>query len=217
MTYTLYLASTSPRRREYLQRLGLPFVAGVSPLDEEAAQQAFQGRPDDFALWTAEQKAQAVFTEPTEPGLIVIAADTTVLMEQEILGKPKDPDEAVLTLTRLGDRWHRVISGVAVAWLGDDGLVKMVSGKRETPVRMRPYTRAEITAYVATGDPLDKAGSYGIQHPSFQPTAAIQGCYLNVVGLPLCLLSDLLRQAGVSIPERDQGEKCPWSPLCILN
>jgi septum formation protein len=86
-----------------------------------------------------------------------------------------------------------------------------------TPVQMRPYSEEEIAAYIATGDPLDKAGSYGIQHPDFQPTARIAGCYLNVVGLPLCTLVDLLAEFGV-LPAAALRESagCPWSERCQL-
>src|SRR5207237_4992099 len=111
---------------------------------------------------------------------------------------------------------HYVITGVAVSG-SVDGKFQMRSASCITPVRMRAYSAAEIAAYIATGDPMDKAGAYGIQHPSFQPTASIDGCYLNVVGLPLCVLVRLLAEFDVQpgTAGRQHGG-CPWSEQCRI-
>jgi predicted house-cleaning NTP pyrophosphatase (Maf/HAM1 superfamily) len=130
MTFvSLLLASASPRRRQIISRLGLPFMICTSPVDEDAIQH---------------------------------------------------------------------------------------SRSCATPVLMRPYSEQEVDAYIATGDPLDKAGAYGIQHPEFQPTERIKGCYLNVVGLPLCVLLDLLAEFNVHpATEGRTGPGCPWSEQCL--
>ena len=119
-------------------------------------------------------------------------------------------------LLALRDRWHRVVTGVSVSRRMDDQL-QIQSASCTTPVLMRPYSEEDIAAYIATGDPLDKAGSYGIQHPDFQPTERINGCYLNVVGLPLCVVVNLLARFDVHpTTEGRQAPSCPWSERCKL-
>jgi MAF protein len=123
--------------------------------------------------------------------MVVIGADTTVVIEGEILGKPADDLEAAAMLRKLRGRVHQVFTGIAVL---DTASRNMLSDLCVTDVPMRAYSDQEISAYVATGDPLDKAGAYAIQHPGFQPVAAMAGCYASVMGLPLCHLTRLLRQ-----------------------
>lgn len=213
----LLLASASPRRRQLLSLLGLPYETTISPIDEDTLQARYSGPVEGLAQWLAEQKASGVHTLPTTEGRIVITADTTVLLDGNVLGKPLDPTHARELLLSLRDRWHRVTTGIAVSRTVD-GELQMHSASCTTPVLMRPYSEAEIMAYIATGDPLDKAGSYGIQHPSFQPTARIQGCYLNVVGLPLCTLVNLLAEFDIypakPASEGFEGVGCPWSKQC---
>jgi MAF protein len=134
----------------------------------------------------------------------VVAADTTVVHENEILGKPDNPGEAVEILQRLRGRRHQVFTGLAVLRRDDGNLLTDIC---VTDVFMRDYRAAEIEAYVATGDPLDKAGAYAIQHVGFDPVERIQGCYANVVGLPLCALTRLLRQLDEE-PPVDITEQC---------
>jgi MAF protein len=216
----LLLASASPRRRQLLSLLGLPYEVTTSPIDEDALQAQFRGSSEKLAQWLAEQKALGIHTLPETAGRIVITADTTVLLDDNVLGKPRDAAHARELLLSLRDRWHRVITGVTVSRTLD-GELQMSGASCTTPVLMRPYSEEEITAYIATGDPLDKAGSYGIQHPSFQPTARIHGCYLNVVGLPLCTLVHLLAEFAIypTTPATlaTGGRKepgCPWSGNC---
>ena len=114
---------------------------------------------------------------------IVIAADTLVALEGEVLGKPRDARHAVEMLTQLRGRRHLVYSGLTILDIRQN---RMINEIVETPVWMRAYSDAEIAAYVASGDPTDKAGAYAIQHPSFMPVERIEGCYANVMGLPLC-------------------------------
>ena len=138
----------------------------------------------------------------------MITADTTVLLNDVVLGKPRNQVHARELLLALRGRVHYVITGVAVSG-SVDGKFQMRSASCITPVRMRAYSAAEIAAYIATGDPMDKAGAYGIQHPSFQPTASIDGCYLNVVGLPLCAVSAGLTNIGVAV-ERAGPPPCEF-------
>jgi septum formation protein len=212
----LLLASASPRRRHLIQLLGLPVELGVSPIDEEAIQALYDGPSDSFAEWTARHKAIAALDLPQAHERLVIGADTTVLLDNEILGKPRDPAHAYTLLASLRGRWHKVVTGVVVA-ARINGEIQVVSESCTTPVLMRPYSDAEIEAYIATGDPLDKAGAYGIQHPQFQPTERIDGCYLNVVGLPLCVLTRLLAnfQCIPTAPEHAE-RACRWSEKCLI-
>ena len=216
----ILLASASPRRRQMLQLLGLPYTVCIPPVDEDAAQERFPGHAEEMAQWLAKHKAAEALTLPEAAGRLVITADTTVLLNGEILGKPRDKAHARQLLLSLRDRWHHVTTGIAVS-RKIDGKHRIQATSCITPVLMRNYSLAEIDAYIATGDPMDKAGAYGIQHPSFQPTRRIDGCYLNVVGLPLCVLVDLLADFNVYpvITEKRQGDKemaCPWSEKCNI-
>lgn len=213
----LLLASLSPRRRQIIRLLGLPcdFV-GVSD-DEEEAQERYRGPIENMAEWLAKHKAAAALKLPQAANRLVITADTTVILESETLGKPRDEAHARALLRALRGRWHHVVTGVVVC-TQNEGKTLMQSASCVTPVLMRNYSDAEIAAYIASGDPMDKAGSYGIQHPSFQPTARIDGCYFNVVGLPVCTLVDLLAEFGV-YPTREHmrvRSACPWSEKCLI-
>jgi MAF protein len=213
--FPLILASASPRRRQLITSLGLPVTACVAPTDEDAAQAHYQGPIDGLAQWTAAHKALMTLTLPDMAGRIIIAADTTVLLDDQVLGKPNDEAHARELLLTLRGRWHRVVTGVVVSAL-IDGQLHMHGASRTTPVLMRPYSEEEVMAYIASGDPMDKAGAYGIQSKQFQPTERIDGCYLNVVGLPLCTLVELLARFDVFPAARGcQGSACPWSERCL--
>jgi MAF protein len=186
----------------------------ISPVDEEAMQERYPGPIEGLAQWLAEHKAIEALTLAEAADHLVITADTTVLLDEKVLGKPRDRDHARELLLSLRNRWHHVVTGVAVCRLSD-GKPEIYSASCTTPVLMRPYSEEEIAAYIATGDPLDKAGAYGIQHPDFQPTERINGCYLNVVGLPLCTLVDLLARFDVQPAEEGRiGPGCRWSAWC---
>lgn len=216
MTTSLLLASASPRRRQIITLLGLPFTTCVPPADEELAQARYRGLGEEMAQWLAKHKLASVHALPEAANRLVIAADTTVLLNGELLGKPRDEAHAREMLLALRGRWHHVVTGVAVSYLLD-GKRQMHSASCVTPVLMRLYSEEEITAYIASGDPLDKAGAYGIQHPHFQPTQHIDGCYLNVVGLPLCLLVDLMAEFNVwPVVQSYEREGCPWSEHCMV-
>jgi septum formation protein len=213
----LLLASASPRRRQIISLLGIPCVTAVASDGEEVAEQRYRGVPENLAQWLAKHKAGEALKLPEAAGRLVITADTTVLLGNDILGKPRDKAHALQLLQSLRGRWHHVITGV-VACARIDGQVIMHSTSCVTPVLMRDYSDAEIQNYIASGDPMDKAGAYGIQNPAFQPTKRIDGCYLNVVGLPICALIDLLAEFCV-YPAPQQLRKdtdCPWSGQCLI-
>jgi MAF protein len=144
--------------------------------------------PADYVLRLAETKARAVNVDADQ---IVLAADTTVVDGEDILGKPKDRAEATAMLKRLRGHSHQVYTGVALFRPRDGRLLKDLC---VTDVPMREYSDEEIQAYVQTGDPLDKAGAYAIQHPEFQPVAHMDGCFASVMGLPVCHVIRLMRQ-----------------------
>lgn len=213
----LLLASGSPRRRQIINLLGLPCISVAVSDDEDEAQARYRGPNEQLALWLAKHKAAAALKLPEATGRVVVTADTTVLLENEMLGKPRDPAHAFEILRILRGRWHHVITGVVVCAVRQ-GKTLMRSASCITPVLMREYSDEEIASYIASGDPLDKAGAYGIQNPSFQPTARIDGCYLNVVGLPVCILVDLLAEFRVYPAGRRAraDSDCPWSEQCLI-
>lgn len=189
-TLQLILASASPRRRELLALLGYPFEVIVSGADEDAHLDA---PPADYVLRTARHKAETVaraLPPAADARRLIIAADTTVALEGAILGKPGTPAEARAVLIALRGRTHYVHTAVCVVEPGG----RELSAVHTAAVTMRRYSDAALDAYVATGDPFDKAGGYAIQHPVFRPVKHLTGCYLGVVGLPLCDLIPLLRQ-----------------------
>ena len=200
----IILASASPRRQQLLRRLGLDFVVRAADIEERAIGGA---TPEEVTARVAEAKNAAL----RAAGQVTIAADTAVVLDGEILGKPGSPEEARAMLVRLRGRGHRVMTAIAVS-AGEETAVDVVT----TEVTMRAYSDAEIAAYIATGDPFDKAGGYAVQHGGFRPVASIRGCYQNVIGLPLCHLCRRLIAAGVRVPtlppalfREDVGGRCP--------
>ncbi|MBI3968933.1 MAG: septum formation protein Maf [Chloroflexi bacterium] len=193
----LVLASESPRRQEILSWLGLPYEVQPS----ETAESLLPGELPHRVAWRIALEKATTVGQTREPGTLVLAADTIVVLDGAILGKPEDADEARGMLRELRGREHVVITGVALQRAGQP--VEPTPTASTTTVRMRSYSDQEIDRYVASGDPMDKAGAYAIQHVDFAPVAAIKGCYLNVVGLPLCLVGGLLHRYGVS----NRGDK----------
>jgi len=176
----LLLASQSPRRRELLTLLAIPFDSASPNVAED-----FRMGETPAALVARLSQAKSRAVAPPSNG-IVIACDTVVSLKGELLGKPNDATEATAMLRRLRECPHTVHSSVT---LWEPAADRVLTEVIETQVVMRPYTAAEVSAYVASGDPLDKAGAYAIQHPEFNPVAEIKGCYTNVMGLPLCHLA----------------------------
>jgi septum formation protein len=197
---TLILASNSPRRRELLTLGGWTFHLDVADINEDVHPGE---EPAAYVERLAREKAQAVLPR-SAPGHVIIGADTTVVLDGEILGKPVDAVEARAMLTRLRGRSHQVYTGIAALRAADQTLF---SGICLTEVPMRDYSNAEMDAYIASGDPLDKAGAYGIQHPDFQPVVDMRGCYASVMGLPLCHLTALLRRLEIH-PQADVAANC---------
>jgi len=188
----LVLASSSPRRMEILSDAGITLAIEPASVDEDAI---LAKGPD---LVSAVQKlalAKTMFVAELSVGEFVLGADTIVVFENEVFGKPKSSTEALAMLNRLSGRRHEVITGVAVVNPAGESQTKFVS----TSVVFRNLDDSEISEYVSTGLPLDKAGGYGIQDSSFAPVASYDECYLNVVGLPMCASSDLLEESGFEI------------------
>lgn len=185
----MILASKSPRRKELLSMLGLDFEIRTADIDETM----------DPAL-TAEQAVSAVCRKKAEavgstaPGQLVLAADTVVVVDDRILGKPADGAEAAQMLRTLSGRRHRVLTAFCL-WQG--GVRE--EHVEETFLSFRNLSEEEIAAYVATGSPLDKAGAYGIQDQAAVFAEALEGDYYNVMGLPLCALTKALRRQGVPV------------------
>ena len=186
----LLLASNSPRRKQLLALGNWNLNIVVSDVDES---QLADETPKDYVLRLAQAKALAV-VEKAHLENIIIGSDTAVVDGNEILGKPKDEMDAVRMLKQLRGHTHQVFTGVAV-YRVDDGA--MLTELCVTDVPMRNYSDDEIQAYVKTGDPLDKAGAYAIQHPDFQPVESMSGCYASVMGLPMCHVLRTLKKLDV--------------------
>jgi len=207
----LVLASASARRRELLSRLGVHFKVCPADVDESPL-------PGETVLSTqtriTRDKARTAQAKLTAAGSAladqpIVACDTTVLLDGEMLNKPASSDEARDMLRRLRGRVHQVQSVIVVRH-GQGELVDAV----RTQVLMRDYGDEEIEAYIATGDPFDKAGAYAVQHPRFRPVAEMRGCPLNVVGLALCRLRACLTQLPDPAPvcRSFSGRPCPDYP-----
>ena len=204
----LQLASQSPRRREMLAWLGVPIHAVQSDVDETPRHAE---SPRALAIRLARDKARSIAAAPA--GEWLLAADTVVEIQGVALGKPSDAASARAMLRRLRARSHQVHTGVI---LRDPATGREATRCVTTRVWMRPYNAAEIAAYVASGDPFDKAGGYAIQHPGFHPVERLDRCYANVVGLPLCAVLALLNAWGLNLKldlpavcHRHFGYRCP--------
>ncbi len=180
----LILASASPRRRELIALLGMPFTVQTASVDETMdAVGTVETQVAELSL----RKARAV---GAFPGKITVAADTVVVLDGKVLGKPASEEEAVQMLQSLSGRTHQVMTGVTVLHQGGH-----ISCTQVTQVHFRQLSRQEIEAYVATKDPMDKAGAYGIQSGAAVFVEGIEGDYFNVVGLPVCKLNQMIREA----------------------
>ena len=194
----ILLASASPRRKEILQKAGVRFSVSVSQEEETITKSA----PDEVVEELAGKKAYAVLKQNQEEAILVIGADTVVSLDGEILGKPKDEEEAVSVLMRLQGRTHEVYTGVAVLRM-ENGEIKEHVFSECTKVEFYPVSRKEIEDYVATREPMDKAGSYGIQGAFSAYVKGIRGDYYNVVGLPVGRLFWEMKKAGISLREEE--------------
>lgn len=187
---TLYLASASPRRRELLAQIGVSFTTHVVPIDE-TAQPGEQ--PAAYVERLALAKAQAALTTLDERGdAVVLGSDTAVVLDGRILGKPVDREDALTTLAELSGREHQVLTAVALV-----SATRTEARVVTSTVCFKPLTQTQIEAYWATGEPCDKAGSYGIQGLAAVFVSQMQGSYSAVVGLPLCETAELLAQFAI--------------------
>ncbi|GAB4445736.1 MAG: nucleoside triphosphate pyrophosphatase [Anaerolineae bacterium] len=212
----LILASTSPRRRQFLEQLGLPFTViapGSASGDTEIDETPLPNEaPSEMVQRLSRDKAQAVlralpalFPQVNRyANVAIIAADTSVVLRDRILGKPATPAEAAAMLRALRDEPHLVYSGLTVALAHPPA--RLATRLHQSQVWMRPYTNADIEAYVATGSPLDKAGAYGIQDDDFAPVARLEGCFASVMGFPVADLRMALADLGLALPH--------VAPLC---
>lgn len=211
----LVLASQSPRRNQFFQKLGIQFRAQSADIDETPLPNE---SPQELVERLALVKALAVGNSLTalraqggqfdwSGGFIVVGADTVVAVDGDILGKPEDSAESFAMLRRLRGRAHHVHTALAVAHFEAEGLLRAKSRTNTTEVSMRPYTESEIAAYIATGDPADKAGAYAIQHRQFHPVTRLSGCPAAVMGLPLADLLHLLA-------DFDMGIGCKPNTIC---
>lgn len=201
------LASKSPRRKALLRNLIDSFLI----IDPDIKEARLKGEtPEDYVLRNAALKAQAAAKQiSSSPGKdwVVIAADTIVVDGGKLLGKPADESQAARMLADLRGGSHTVFSGLAVYAVSQEEIrTRMVSSE----VPMREYTEDEINAYVASGDPMDKAGAYAIQNHHFNPAPDFSHCYANVMGLPLCTLAGLLHEVGCP-GHTDVAQRCQKS------
>ena len=186
----IILASASPRRKQLLDQIGCSYTVKVSTIIED---NTANRPPAELAIANAAAKARDVAAQCNDSD-IIIGADTIVVLDGQVFGKPADDQDARRMLSQLAGRVHQVISGIAI-----------VTGKRVysdsqlTLVRIRSLEQAEIERYIATGEPMDKAGAYAVQGIGTLLVESIQGCYNNVVGLPLVALNRLMMKAGVRL------------------
>ena len=215
----IILASNSPRRQELLKILGLSFIV-VPPLDLSASRgdrgvdetPLLGETPSTLVQRLSRLKAEAVAANLTllAPSLlisfdeasqvIIIAADTVVALANTILGKPANAAEATQMLQQLRQQSHQVYSGLTVTLLSGKKSL-FITRLHQSTVWMRPYTDAEIAVYIASGDPLDKAGAYGIQNKTLAPVERLDGCFASVMGLPLAELAVAFKEIDLSLPE----------------
>jgi septum formation protein len=191
----IVLASASPRRKELLQKIGLKFEVDASNCAEEIDPTL---KPDEIVRRISIEKACAVASRHKDA--VIIAADTIGVIGKKLLGKPRTAGEARKMLAQISGKSHEVITGFTVL---DTATNKVISGTVNTKVYIKKMTQQEIDAYVQTGEPLDKAGAYGIQGLGAVIVEKIEGDYYNVVGLPLSALAEVLKEFGINVPESD--------------
>ncbi|WP_372634646.1 nucleoside triphosphate pyrophosphatase [Cohnella sp.] len=193
----LVLASSSPRRQELISLLGLPVRIIPSGADENTPE---TWSPREIVEELSKRKALAVkqdLTESPDESSIIVGSDTIVVLNGQIMGKPRDGQDAARMLRQLAGNVHEVYTGVSCVRASDG---KEATSHRVTKVRMRALSEDQIARYVATGEPMDKAGAYGIQEIGSVLVESIEGDYFNVVGLPVSLLAVLLEQFEITIP-----------------
>ncbi|NWF63491.1 MAG: septum formation inhibitor Maf [Chloroflexi bacterium] len=192
------LASNSPRRKQLFGLGGWDFTVIVADIDETPFADE---SPREYVIRLAQAKALAIQPQ-AESDAVIVGSDTTVVDGNEILGKPINEADARRMLKQLRGRVHQVYTAIAILQNG-----KLMAALSITDVPMRDYSDAEIEAYIATGDPMDKAGAYAIQHPGFKPVNKLDGCYASVMGLPMCHVLRILKQVEI-VPLADVPHAC---------
>lgn len=187
---SILLGSASPRRRELLTRFRVPFQSVPSKFDEDSI--PFEGDPERYVIQIAEGKAQSLQAQFSQS--LILTSDTTVYHKGQVLGKPQSPEEATEFLTRLSGSWHSVFTGVTLLQKG-----QFFSRAEETRVLFAPLSPQKIQRYQELNDCMDKAGAYGIQGAGALVVERIEGCYFNVMGLPLQTVEHLFNQIGKSL------------------
>jgi septum formation protein len=200
----IVLASSSPRRKELLEKAGLKFTVDPVEVDERLC----TGN-DPFEQARSISLAKARAAAPRHPGSIIIAADTLGWLDGQPLGKPLDAADARRMLGFMSAKWHRVITGYTIM---DSDIGTSTTGAEETMVRFKKLSPGDIDDYVKTGEPLDKAGAYAIQGLGARLVEKIQGDYFNVIGLPIHALARDLAKFGVSLPLLSQFDNAADSP-----
>jgi len=190
MNYRIVLASSSPRRRELLSTLGLGFEV-IHPSSDETV--SGNETPEDFVLRASAEKASSVSMSLGE-GVVVIGADTVVVVDGEILGKPRDPEDASSMLRKLSGKEHHVYTAFSIVRPKNEILHSEIV---DTSVRVKPLAASEIEGYIKTGEPMDKAGAYGMQGIGSFMVGGFEGSYSNVVGLPVEELLAALKKLGI--------------------
>ena len=203
------LASTSPRRRDLIGELDVR-VDLATTIGTEGPRRNGE-TPEDYVLRLSAEKAVGVAEK--YPGTIVIGADTAVVLEGDVLGKPADEDEARDMLLSLRGRTHIVLTGVTLV---DPDAGRQRGAVRSSEVVMRSYDDREISDYVASGESADKAGAYAVQDEDFRPASVVRGCYTNVVGFPLCDVVGLLMDMGVDAPLRPGSQATARCDNCLF-
>lgn len=196
---TLILASASPRRRELLQQLGVDYRCEPADIDESRMPRE---KPADYVLRMANEKALAVAGRYSPGEVAVLGADTSVVIDEDVLGKPADHFDGLGMLARLSGRTHSVLTGICLCTASGEVLGEVV----ETGVRFVQLSREQCEAYLATDEPWDKAGGYGIQGLAGAFVSGIDGSYSNVVGLPLTQTWQLLSGQGIKTALEKAGE-----------
>lgn len=188
----IVLSSRSPRRRSIIQVLDIPTKL-FDPKDQEDDPRELENA-EQYVNRVSFQKAMQAVSKFSDA--VIIGVDTTVVLDKTIFGKPKTPSDALSMLETLKDRTHSVITGITMI---DARLKRILTAATSTEVSMRKYSTEEIFSYISSGDTFDKAGGYAIQNDVFNPVKEFQGCYLNVVGLPLCSLINMLKNLGINV------------------
>lgn len=199
--YQLILASASPRRKEILNQVGAKFITIVSHIEEHMTQE----NPQKIVQTLSYEKAAEVAKRVDVSNAVILGADTIVVLENKILGKPSSMSEAEQMLEMLSGKVHEVDTGVCILILEQGKIKEEISFVDQTKVEFYPLTKEEILSYIATGESMDKAGAYALQGRSAPYIARIEGDYYNVVGLPIAKIYQKLKRYGIDLIT---GEKC---------